>query len=198
MNKYLLAAFAFSMSAQPVFAQAVDPAIGTVQALNSGLLGIMRAGSSAGPAGRARMIAPVVDRAFDIPLMTRLAVGPAWTGFSANDQTGVINAFRALTVAQYAKNFDSFGGESFTIAPQVETRGGDKLVRTTLNVPKGESEQLNYRMRQSSGVWKIIDVNYRNAISQLATRRADFARVVATGGAPALISHLNRLAAKPS
>ena len=36
-----------------------------------------------------------------------------------------------------------------------------------------------------------------NAISQLATRRADFERVLKTGGAPALISHLNRLAARP-
>jgi phospholipid transport system substrate-binding protein len=199
MNKFGILALTAALAApQVVVAQAADPAIGTAQALNNGLLSIMRAGSTPGQSGRARMIAPVVDRTFDIPLMTRLAVGPAWTGFSAGDQASVIAAFRALTVAQYAKNFDSFGGESFTITPQVETRGGDKLVRTTLNVPKGASEQLNYRMRQSGGSWKIIDVYYRNAISQLATRRADFARVVATGGAPALISHLNRLAAKPS
>ncbi|MDE2405637.1 MAG: ABC transporter substrate-binding protein [Sphingomonadales bacterium] len=180
-----------------VHAQAADPALDTVHLLDNGLLGIMRAGSGAGLAGRARQIGPVIDRAFDIPLMTRLSVGPAWNSFSASDQQTLVSAFRALTVAQYAKNFDAYGGERFNVVPQVETRGIDKLVRTTLGGPGDTPEVLNYRLRQSGGQWKIIDVYYRNAISQLATRRSDFAAVVAKGGAPALIQHLNRLAANP-
>lgn len=181
----------------PALAQAADPALEPVRALDAGLLAMMKAGGGAGQAGRARIIAPVVDRVFDMALMTRLSVGPAWTGFSAKDQQALVAAFRAMTVAQYAHNFDGFSGESFTLAPQVETRGLDKLVRTTLNVPGRAGEQLNYRLRADGGQWKIIDVYYRNAISQLATRRADFAGVVARGGAPALIQHLNRLAANP-
>jgi phospholipid transport system substrate-binding protein len=198
MNKSLFATLALALTSTPVLAQVADPAAGTVQALNGGLLSIMRAGAGAGQAGRARAIAPVIDRTFDIGLMTRLAVGPSWTTIAPADQTALVSAFRALTVAQYAKNFDSYGGESFTLVPQVETRGGDKLVRTTLVVPKGSSEALNYRLRQSGGQWKIIDVYYRNAISQLATRRSEFARPLATGGARMLIAHLNQLAARPS
>ena len=198
MNKSLIAILALALASPPAYAQVADPAAGTVQALNSGLLSIMRAGNGAGQAGRARTIAPVVDRTFDIPLMTRLAVGPSWTTIAPADQSALVAAFRALTVAQYAKNFDSFGGESFTIAPQVETRGGDKLVRTMIVVPKGSSEALNYRLRQSGGQWKIIDVYYRNAISQLATRRSEFARPLATGGARSLIAHLNQLASRPA
>ena len=201
MNKSLFAtlalALALALASPPAFAQVADPAAGTVQTLNSGLLSIMRAGAGAGQAGRARAIAPVIDRTFDIGLMTRLAVGPTWTTIAPADQTALVAAFRALTVAQYAKNFDSYGGESITLVPQVETRGGDKLVRTTLVVPKGSPESLNYRLRQSGGQWKIIDVYYRNAISQLATRRSEFARPLATGGARSLIAHLNQLAAKP-
>lgn len=188
---------AFALAAPPAVAQVADPATGTVQALNSGLIATMRAGAPAGQNGRARVIGPVIDRTFDIPLMTRLAVGPAWTGIAPADQAGLVAAFRALTIAQYAKNFDSHSGETFTIAPQVETRGGDKLVRTTLVTPKGTTEALNYRLRQSGGQWKIIDVYYRNSISQLATRRSEFARPLQTGGAQALIAHLNRLATRP-
>ena len=202
MKKLFFASVAMALAAPlavpTAFAQAADPAAGTVQALDNGLLSIMRSGAGAGQAGRARAIAPVIDRTFDIPLMTRLAVGPAWTGISAGDQAGLVVAFRALTVAQYARNFDSFGGESFVMSPQVETRGGDKLVRTTLSVPKGSPEALNYRLRQSGGSWKIIDVYFRNSISQLATRRSEFARPLATGGARALIAHLNQLAARPA
>ena len=199
MKSTLLApiSLALALVSPPALAQAADPATGSVQVLQSGILGIMRAGSGAGQAGRARMIAPAIDRAFDIALMTRLAVGPAWTGMSAREQTELVAAFRSLTIAQHAKNFDSFTGERFTIVG-TETRGADKLVRTSLISPGGSSEALHYRLRQSGGSWKIIDVYYRNAISQLATRRSDFARVLKTGGAPALITHLIRLAAKPS
>ena len=199
MKSTLLApiSLALALVSPPALAQVADPATGSVQVLQSGLLEIMRAGSGAGQAGRARLIAPAIDRAFDIPLMTRLAVGPAWTGIPSPQQAELVAAFRSLTVAQHAKNFDSFSGERFAIAG-TETRGTDKLVRTSLISPGGSSEALHYRLRQSGGSWKIIDVYYRNAISQLATRRSDFARVLKTGGAPALITHLNRLAAKPS
>ncbi|MGE3691729.1 MAG: ABC transporter substrate-binding protein [Novosphingobium sp.] len=182
---------------QTAFAQAADPAAAAVQSIENGLLGIMRAGGSAGMSGRSRMIAPAIDRYFDIPLMTRLSVGPRWTQMGASDQSALVSAFRAYTIAQYAKNFDGYSGERFVILPQIETRGADKLVRTNLVSPGGKSESLNYRLRQNGGQWKVIDVYYRNAISQLATRRADFDRVLKTGGASALVAHLNRLAARP-
>ena len=194
----LALALALAAPLAPVLAQAADPAVTTVQGLQSGLVSIMRAGSGAGQAGRAKLIAPAIDRAFDIPLMTRLAVGPGWTSIAPKDQAALVAAFRLLTIAQHAKNFDSFSGERFAIAGPPEIRGADKLVRTSLISPGGSSEALHYRLRQSGGGWKIIDVYFRNAISQLATRRSDFARVFKTGGAPALISHLNRLAAKPT
>lgn len=183
--------------APAAMAQTADPAGATVAMLHNGLLTIMHAGAAAGQAGRAHQIGPVIDRTFDVPQMTRLAVGPSWNGISPADKNALVGAFRAMTIAQYAKNFDGFSGERFTMAPQVETRGSDKLVRTMLVLPKGNPEALNYRLRQSGSQWKIIDVYYRNAISQLATRRADFARVLASGGAKALIAHLNDLAARP-
>lgn len=182
--------------AVPASAQAADPAAASIQALDDGLVRIMKAGKAAGLRGRSAAIAPVVDRAFDLPLMTRLAVGSGWSGIAPADQTALVAALRRLTIAQYASNFDSFSGQSFTLAPQVETRGGDKLVRTTLNDPTGSPVSISYRLRQSGGSWKIIDVFYKNAISQLQTRRSDFSSILQAGGAKSLIAHLDALAAK--
>lgn len=183
--------------ALPVAAQAqADPAAATVQALDNGLLSIMKSGRAAGQRGRAAAIGPVVDRTFDLPLITRLTIGTPWNTIAPADQGALVAAFRRLTVAQYAANFDSFSGQSFTLSPQIEQRGGDKLVRTTLNNPKGGAEQLNYRLRQSGGGWRIIDVFYRSSISQLATRRSDFAATLQSGGAKALVQRLDQLAAK--
>lgn len=194
MNRTLalvLAAAIPVVAAPPAFA--ADPAQGTVEALHGGLLAIMKAGGT--HAARARAIAPVIDRTFDLPLMTRLSVGPAWTTIPAPQQVALVQAFRNLTIAQYAKNFSGYSGERF-VTGAAETRGGDTLVRTTLNAG-ATTESLNYRLRATGGQWKIIDVYYRNSISQLATRRADFDRIMKTGGASALIIHLNQLAARP-
>ncbi|GAO40247.1 hypothetical protein SCH01S_45_00900 [Sphingomonas changbaiensis NBRC 104936] len=193
--RILIASLSVALLAPAASAQTSDPAQATVKALDDGLLGIMKAGKSAGVAGRAARIAPVIDRSFDLPLMTRLTVGSAWTKFSAAEQSALVAAFRRLTIAQYAKNFDGYSGETFTIAPQVDARGGDRLVRTTLNSSGSAPVPIAYRLRQTNG-WRIIDVFYKNSISQLATRRSDFAGVLASGGAKALTAHLNALAAK--
>lgn len=182
--------------AAPAVAQAADPAVAPVQALDDGLIAIMKAGKAAGVKGRAARIAPVIDRSFDLPLMTRLAVGTAWNGIAPADQKGLVTAFRRLTIAQYASNFDGYSGQSFTIDPDVQARGGDRLVRTTLASPGKAPVAIAYRLRQDAGAWKIIDVFYKNSISQLATRRSDFASVLASGGAKALIAHLDALSAK--
>jgi len=173
-----------------------DPAQVPVRALDSALISIMK--SKAADRMRAQALAPIIDRAFDLPLMTRLSVGPNWTSISPGDQQALVAAFRRLIIAQYASNFDSWSGENFTIAPNVESRGGDKLVRTTLNAPGEEPIKISYRLRANGGEWKIIDVFYRNAISQIATRRSDFAAVLAKEGATGLVAHLDRLAVKGS
>jgi phospholipid transport system substrate-binding protein len=180
----------------PAAAQAPDPARAPVQALSDGLISIMKGGAKMGFAGRARAIAPVVDRAFDLPLMARLSVGPAWTAATPADRDALIAAFRKLTVNQYANNFDSWSGQAFIIDPKVEVRGTDHLVRTTLTQPHGEAVKIAYRLRQSGSEWKIIDVFYQNSISQLATRRDDFQAIVGKGGVHALVGHVNQLADK--
>lgn len=180
----------------PAGAQVQDVASSPVQALDDGLLTIMKGGKAMGFGGRAARIGPVVDRVFDLPLMTRLAVGPAWTGMTATDKAAVTAAFRRLTIAQYAGNFDGWSGETFTIDAKVESRASDKLVKTVLKSPKGNATQLAYRLRQGTGGWRVIDVFYQNSISQLATRRSDFARIVATGGAKGLVAHLDQLSEK--
>lgn len=179
----------------PAMAQ-VDPARATVQSLDDGLLAIMRARGTV--RSRAQTIAPVIDRAFNLPLMTRLAVGPSWTTIAPADQQALVAAFRRMTIAQYSTNFDSWSGESFTIVPQIETRATDKLVRTTLNAPGKEPIAISYRLRTNDGEWKIIDVFYKNSISQIATRRSDFSSVLAKEGAKGLVAHLDALAAKGS
>ena len=189
-------ALTIALAAAPLaaaHAQGVDPAALTVKGFDDGLLSVMKDAKSLGAKGRYKRLQPVVERTFDIPVMTRFAVGASWSAMSASDQAILSTAFGKLTAATYARNFDSYSGETISVDPKVETRGPDKLVRTTLKPSSGAPVLINYRMRQAmDGTWKVIDVYYNGSISGLAGQRSEFAAPLAAGGAPALRKKLDQ------
>jgi phospholipid transport system substrate-binding protein len=172
-------------------AQPMDPAAAQIQTFQSSLLETMKQGDSLGVKGRFHKITPAVQRAFNLPAMTAFAVGPTWASLPAAQHAALIDAFTRLTAASYAHNFANYSGEKFTVDPKVETRGPDKLVQGHIVPPQGAPVALVYRMRQAGGGWKVIDVYYQGTISQLTTRRSDFAAAMASGGEPALLTQLN-------
>lgn len=193
MTWWRQAALAFVLVVVTVPARAADPAADRIQTFYSSLLDTMKRGPQLGMQGRFQALEPAVDAAFDIPAMIQFIVGPSWSGLKEGDKTNLIAAFRRMTVANYAANFTSFDGEQFNVEPNVQQRGPDKLVQTTL-VPKGDKPvPLLYRMREASGGWKIIDVFLNGYVSELSTRRSDFASTLASGGAPALVAKMNQL-----
>jgi len=177
-------------------AAVADPAATQIDGFDSALIETMKDAKALGFTGRYHKLTPVVERTFDIPTMIRFAVGPGWATIPAAQQAALTGAFERLTVASYAHNFDGYSGERFQLDANVVTRGPDKVVTTHLISPRDAPVTIAYRMRESGGAWKIIDVFYNGAISQLTTRRADFQSTLQQGGPSALISHLNALVDK--
>jgi phospholipid transport system substrate-binding protein len=169
-----------------------DPAAAQVQTLTASLLKSMQAGSAISMTERYRNLEPVIERVFALPLVTRLSVGPEWASFSPDQQQALVAAFSRYTVANYAHNFRKFEGQKFEIDDAVVSRGQDKIVRTRIVQPADSPVGMLYRMHEVDGTWKIIDV-YTEGISALALRRSDFASAIASGGAPTLIAHLNKV-----
>lgn len=193
-----VAALLFSLVAvtavTPAFADAADPAAKVVETFHASLLETMKRGRELGMQGRYKALEPALDAAFNFPVMTQFIVGPTWSSMSDADHKSIIEAFRRLTLANYASNFSSFNGERFTLDPNVIEKGSDKFVQTTL-VPNGDKPvPLIYRMRQSNdGSWKIIDILLEGYVSELATRRSDFGATISSGGASALLKKMNDL-----
>lgn len=188
----LLSAAAFAAPAL-----AADQPQAQVSAFDSTLVSVMKNGKSLGFQGRYAQLKPAVEQTLDIPTMARIAVGQAWIGMSEAQRDSIVQAFTRLTVASYARNFSGYNGERFTVEPNVETRGQDKIVQTRLTAKGGDAVTLAYRMRQTpGGDWKAIDIYYNGSISELTTRRSDFQATLAAGGPKALAEHLNAQAEK--
>jgi phospholipid transport system substrate-binding protein len=187
------------MLAPATMARAVapaDPAIAPIETLDAALIDNMKTAKTESVEARYRKLQPVVGRVFDFATMVKFSVGPSWNSMTAAQQQALTGAFQRLTAASYAKNFVGYTGQRFEVSPNVVTRGPDKVVQTQLVSPGDAPTPIAYRMRDNGGGWKIIDVFYNGAISQLTTRRSDFASVVASGGEPALLAHLNALVDK--
>lgn len=174
----------------PVQAQAADPAVDQVQGFYDALLASMKSGGSA--KSRYDKLKPAVEKAFDLPAMTAIAVGPTWASLSDADKKALTDAFSRMTIANYAKSFDSFGGEKFTVEPASITRGSDHFVKSMMKTSK-ESIAFNYRTHQVGSDWKITDVYLAGNISQMAQKRSDFAATLASGGPSGLAKRINAL-----
>ncbi|HUO23241.1 MAG TPA: ABC transporter substrate-binding protein [Caulobacteraceae bacterium] len=187
-SAFACVALAPALAPVAAYADASEPAAQQIDSFDSALIRTMK--TSGGPEARAKTITPAVEATFDFPTMLGFAVGPSWATASADDKAALTAAFRKFTVASYAKNFSGYSGQKITVDPNVLTRLPDKLVKTTLS--DGSSNVvLAYRMRQSGGIWKVIDVLYNGSISQLTTQRSDFSATVASGGIKALIAKLD-------
>lgn len=188
----IAALFVFQLSAAA--AAQTDPAARKIESFYATLLETMKRGPELGMRGRYDAMAPAVDATFDIPLMIKFIVGPGWSTMSEADHKNLTAAFRRMTIANYASNFSSFNGQRFTVDPNVQTKAGDRFVQSTL-IPKDDKPvPFIYRMRNANGDWMAIDIYLNGYVSELATRRSDFASTLATGGASALVKKLNDLA----
>jgi phospholipid transport system substrate-binding protein len=177
-------------------ARAGDPAAGVIGKFYDTLLVAMKDGPKLGFKGRYDKLAPAVRQSFDLPLMTRLMVGPQWAGIPAEQQQQIVAAFSEFSIATYASRFDEFSGEKFEVDPSPSPSNSGVIVRSKLVKSDGEPIQLDYLMRESAAGWQIVDVFLSGTVSELATRRSEFSSVMRRGGAEALVDALQKKVAQ--
>jgi phospholipid transport system substrate-binding protein len=184
----LMALVVMVLDLVPVQAQTPSAAVVKIETYYQQLMPTIQQAARLSVRERDKRFAPVFAAVFDIPTMTRLAVGPAWKSFSAEQQAAVRDAFARFIVAQYANQIKDYSGESFVVDPQTtpESRGGGEIVKTKLLQPGGRTVNINYLVRRE----RVVDIYLNGTISDLAMRRDEFASVVAAGGADALIKKL--------
>ena len=68
------------------------------------------------------------------------------------------------------------------------------MVRSRIIKANGEPVEVDYMMRQEGGSWLISDIYLDGTISEIATRRSEFAAIVRNQGVDGLIEALNRKA----
>jgi phospholipid transport system substrate-binding protein len=197
MRAHRAAGFAVVMALavlpQPIFAA---PASGsdTVQGLYDTLLSTMKNGRTLGQSGRFVQLEPVVRRSFDIASMARLSVGPSsWATMSETQRQQITESYGRYISAIYAERFDSYAGQKLQVTDEQPAAAG-VMVRSQIVKANGEPVKVDYLMRKNGDAWLITDIYLDGAISEVATRRSEFAAILRNEGIDGLIAALNRKA----
>ena len=171
------------------------PACGgdTVRCLYDSLLSTMKNGRILGQSGRFTKLEPVIRRSFDIASMARLSVGSSWAGLTEAQRQQMTESYGRYISAIYADRFDSYAGQKLEVTGEQPAPAG-VIVKSQIIKANGEAVKVDYLMRLNGDSWLISDIYLDSAISEVATRRSEFAAILKKDGIDGLIAALNRKA----
>ena len=153
----------------------------------------MKNGRMLGRSGRFAQLAPVIRRSFDVASMARLSVGPSWTGLSEAQRQEVTESYGRYISAIYADRFDSYDGQKLEVTGEQPATSG-VMVKSRIIKANGEPVKVDYMMLRNGEGWLISDIYLDSAISEVATRRSEFAAILKNDGIDGLVAALNRKA----
>src|SRR5260370_6802662 len=130
--------------------------------------------------------------------MPRLMFGQQWTSLTLAQQQQLVSAFSDFSAAVYASRFDDYSGERFEVDPKPTPSNGGVIVHTKLLKNDGDPVDIDYLLRESNGVWRIVDLYLSGPVSERATRRSEFSSwLPPRGPRPLVCLHTPTTAALP-
>ena len=143
-------------------------------------------------ADRRGKIEDIVLKSVDFDTLSKLTMARNWTKLTPAQQDEFRQEFRRHLSATYGRRIDDYRNETVTVLGTREESRGDQTVKTRINRGGGTADVLvDYRLRQTAGQWKIIDVVIEG-VSLVANFRSQFQDMMAHGGAEHLLAALRQ------
>jgi phospholipid transport system substrate-binding protein len=128
--------------------------------------------------------------AIDFTTLCKLVLARNWPKFSPAQRTEFEQEFKQHLSMTYGRNVDSYKNEKVQILGERPESRDDVTVQTKILRGGGSDDVVvDYRLRQSSGQWKIIDVIIEG-VSMVSNFRSQFQDIVTNGGPDRLLSLL--------
>jgi phospholipid transport system substrate-binding protein len=140
---------------------------------------------------------PVIQEVYDLPFMSAKTLGRYWKGLSEQDRQRWVTAFTRMTVSTYADRFDKYAGQRFEILTVEPSSHRTMMVRTQILPANEDPVELDYRLRDADGSWRVIDLFMNGTVSELALRRSEYSSVFKRDGFESLLSSLEEKVADP-
>jgi phospholipid transport system substrate-binding protein len=191
---------AVALLVTPFCAYAASAVSAPIEELNDRFLQVMKAGKAIQFQQRYAILAPTITRTFDLPFLMQSAIGAHWASLTAEQRTGLIEAFEQYAVSLCATYFDGNSGQRFEIVGEMKTSTGDPsiLVKILPGDATDDVHTLSYVMRQAASEWKVIDVVMDRQISLAALALDQIRALLSNYGDAGLLARLQQTTAELS
>lgn len=140
---------------------------------------------------RAAAFQKLLEDSFDTKTIGRFALGRYWRSATEAQQKEYLKLFNDMIVDVYTGRFSEYDGQALRVVNARAEGKSDILVESKIIPAQGSEIQLDWRVRNKNGTYKIIDVIVEG-VSMALTQRSDFSSVIQRGGGDiqVLLDHL--------
>jgi phospholipid transport system substrate-binding protein len=125
----------------------------------------------------------------DFQRMTSSAVGRYWRQATPDQQKRLQEEFKVLLVRTYSGALAQVQDQTVELKPMRSAPADTEVVVKTEIKGRGDPVQLDYRLEQTPGGWKIYDVNVLG-VWLVENYRNSFSQEISSGGIDGLIAKL--------
>ena len=133
-----------------------------------------------------------IDDAFDITLMAKASIGPAWKDLDEEARRSWVALSRTYSASNYTNNFVGWSGQVFETLGIEPAARGTILVKTEFVQQSDDNVKFDYRLRKVAEGWRVIDIQIDGKVSEITLRRANYRSVIERKGFPQLIAEVEK------
>ena len=135
------------------------------------------------------LIDDVIKNSYDLEKMGRMIIGVDWKQMDTNTQKEFINVFKRFISVNYLRRFNKINELSFEHQTVKVIEDKFKLAKVILTADN-EKIKIDYLLGFKNEKWKIFDVLLDGSISEIATKKSDFKKIIREEGVGGLLKHL--------
>ncbi len=161
---------------------------GVVKQTSERVLAVLRNGSLDEDQKRDQVV-DIALEVFDFNIIPRLVLARHYRAFSPEQRAAFREEFQRFLVVSYGHRISRYSEESVEILGERPEPRGDVTVRTRIVGGQADGFNVDYRMRQRDGSWRMIDVVIEG-VSAVSNYRSQFAEVLSRGTPEDLLERL--------
>lgn len=172
-------------------AQAADSPPEVVRKLTEAVIAVLQRNNLSADA-RLTTIRDIIYDYADFATISRLVLARNWSELNTIQKGQFIEEFKKYLSISYGRNVESYSHEQVLIVGDRDEGRGDWSVQTKTRRPQpGGDVLVEYRLRQSNGEWKVIDLLIER-VSLVSNYRSQFQAIMANGGIDHLLEILRQ------
>ena len=121
--------------------------------------------------------------------MGKMIIGVDWKQMDANTQKEFINVFNRFISVNYLRRFNKINELNFEHQTVTVIEDKFRLARVILTADN-EKIEIDYLLGLKNEKWKIFDVLLDGSISEIATKKSDFKKIIREEGVGGLLKRL--------